>query len=794
MEKALVGLLFLFAFVFLDDIVVCGRTWKDFMHNLEAVFHRLAISGFKLKCTKTELGKKKITILGFQISSKGIELDPTKQRAASLWKTPTTQKECISFIQFANFMRRHIEKFSSIAKPLYDMCASKNFYWNQECNDAFELLKKGVVSAKALRLPDFKKVLYLTSDFCQKACAWSLLQREENTTGAFYAILYGSKSLSRTTYPSSKGELVSLKTAVVETRPYLHASDRFVVFTDHQLLTHLFKQRDISAFCLRMIEAISELSDFPLVHVPGTDKRIAIVDRLSRANLEVADEVTWSTVCGDKNVVSAVTTRGAARRSNDGEGQPVQNPPIPAPSDESFWAEAQGKDRDLVKVKRWLRDGKANEEDVSHCSPALRSYYMNFELFILTMSVIFRVWTVTESITRNLVVVPFHLIQQVLYEVHDLSGHVGETKSTLRLRERFFWYGMTKDIGDYIKSCEVCLRRKKNNAKAQLQPIFKSFFNEFLFIDVKVLTNYPAGTHSSILVMVEGFSKMVTLAALKSHESHEMMSKIWKKYICRFGAPLNIVSDREKGFLSKMAMEFYELLGIKKRSTVFHRPEADGQSESYVKIVSKIMSALLMTDTLDGQTDFDWRKRLPFIELAINSTPSTATNFSPYYIMCGRDMLVPSPLFMEIPNDRRTIPHSVRTLRRTQKQIYDSVLKTTDYKQMQTKLFYDKKTTKNPEKYEEGEQVLYRDYKSYSYQPPSFSSKFLPEVYTIKKRLGVNYMIENDGKSKVVHFNQLKKYVEQTEEEKENTRLRNNVSGPKRLGFNQQMSNEDEIE
>ena len=89
---------------------------------------------------------------------------------------------------------------------------------------------------------------------------------------------------------------------------------------------------------------------------------------------------------------------------------------------------------------------------------------------------------------------------------------------------------------------------------------------------------------------------------------------------------------------------------------------------------------------------------------------------------------------------------------------------------------------------------MYRDYKSYSYQPPSFSSKFLPEVYTIKKRLGVNYMIENDGKSKVVHFNQLKKYVERTEEEKENTKLRNNVSRPKRLGFNQQMSNEDEIE
>ena len=785
MEKALFGLIFLMCYVFLDDVLVVGRTWREFMQNLENVFHRLIYCGFKLKCSKTEIGHRKISILGFQISKDGIDVCPIKQRAASLWAKPKTQKECLSFVQFCNYMRRHIEKFSFIAKPLYDMCASASFYWNEECENAFLALKNAVVSAKALRLPDFSKTLYLTSDFCQKACAYALLQRENDTSGSFYAILYGSKTMTNQHYPSSKGELVSLKTAIVETRPYLHAATCYIVYTDHRSLTHLLKKTEISAFCLRMIEEISEMGDFTLIYVPGSDKRICIVDRLSRAKLEVAEVVTWATVCGDKLVVSAVTTRSAGRRKvNHGNGHPEAISSEPAPSDDSSWSESQSKDEDLVKVKRWLKKGQRNEEDIIHCSPALRSYYMNFEVFLLIANVIFRIWTISSELTRNLVVVPFYLIQQVLHEAHDLSGHIGETKTLLKLRERVFWYGMAKDVSTYIKSCEICIRRMKGKAKAKLEPIYKSFVNEFVFMDIKVLTNYPSGEYKAILIIVEGFSKHTTLVALKTHESAEIMSKVWQHYITKYGAPLNIVTDREKGFLAKIAMDFYELLGIRKRNTVAHRPEADGQSEAYVKIVSKIMTALLMTDSLQGEHDIFWHKRLPYIEYAINSTPSTATNLSPYYIITGRDMIVPSSLFHDIPQERKSVPESVRELRKRQKGIFDRVLDDTEKNALNFKRLYDKKVTENEEKYEEGEKVVYLNYKSHSLYPPSFSPKYLDTVFTVVRKLGVNYLISAGDQEKIVHFNQLKKYIEGPLEQNEERKLRDKIARPKRLGFN----------
>ena len=150
------------------------------MTNLECVLHRLAIMGFKLKCSKLELGKKKIDLLGFQISKSGVEIDPLKQRAASLWKRPVTQKEVLSFVQFCNFMRKFIENFALLAKPLYDLCNAKAFEWSQGCEESFLALRKAVVEAPALRLPDFSKTVYATADYCRDSVAYALLQREND--------------------------------------------------------------------------------------------------------------------------------------------------------------------------------------------------------------------------------------------------------------------------------------------------------------------------------------------------------------------------------------------------------------------------------------------------------------------------------------------------------------------------------------------------------------------------------------------------------------------------------------
>ena len=58
--------------------------------------------------------------------------------------------------------------------------------------------------------------------------------------------------------------------------------------TDHYSLTKLFKQQHLSAFQVRLVNSIADIPNLKLIHRPGEDGRITIVDRLSRAHLDPA--------------------------------------------------------------------------------------------------------------------------------------------------------------------------------------------------------------------------------------------------------------------------------------------------------------------------------------------------------------------------------------------------------------------------------------------------------------------------------------------------------------------------
>ena len=69
---------------------------------------------------------------------------------------------------------------------------------------------------------------------------------------------------------------------------YLETSKETVVMTDHHSLTKLFTQKHLSAFQIRLVNSIADVPNLKLIHRPGEDARIAIVDRLSRAHVDPA--------------------------------------------------------------------------------------------------------------------------------------------------------------------------------------------------------------------------------------------------------------------------------------------------------------------------------------------------------------------------------------------------------------------------------------------------------------------------------------------------------------------------
>ena len=95
---------------------------------------------------------------------------------------PTTKTEVRSFLGFAGYYRRHVPGFSTIALPLTDLTrksASNKVEWTDECEIAFQRLKRALTAESMLRLPDLERDFVLHTDASEAGLGAVLLQEHE---------------------------------------------------------------------------------------------------------------------------------------------------------------------------------------------------------------------------------------------------------------------------------------------------------------------------------------------------------------------------------------------------------------------------------------------------------------------------------------------------------------------------------------------------------------------------------------------------------------------------------------
>ena len=101
---------------------------------------------------------KEVGFLGHVISGEGIAVDPTKVACVTKWLAPTSIGEIRSFLGLTGYYRRFIENFSKIVKPMTELLKKDTrFKWAEECEASFQELKKQLVTAPVLILPDIRK-------------------------------------------------------------------------------------------------------------------------------------------------------------------------------------------------------------------------------------------------------------------------------------------------------------------------------------------------------------------------------------------------------------------------------------------------------------------------------------------------------------------------------------------------------------------------------------------------------------------------------------------------------------
>ena len=267
MERVLSGLHWETLLVYLDDVIVFGKTIQEEISRLSVVFQRLKGAGLKLKPKKCDLFKQKVYYLGHIVSPEGISTDPGKIEVVKHWPVPESVKEVRSFLGLASYYMRFIEAFSTVARPLHRVTEkNREFHWNEECQASFEVLKKRLTEAPILAYPDPDGKFILDTDASATGIGGVLSQIKD---GKEHVVAYASKVLKKAEpkYCVTRRELLAVITFLKQFRPYIYGR-RITVRTDHGALRWLVNFKDPMGQVARWLQIIGEY-DFEIIHRAG---------------------------------------------------------------------------------------------------------------------------------------------------------------------------------------------------------------------------------------------------------------------------------------------------------------------------------------------------------------------------------------------------------------------------------------------------------------------------------------------------------------------------------------------
>lgn len=119
------------------------------------MLQRLLQNKLFVKAEKCEFHKPLVSFLGLVLAEGEIRINPEKVSAVVEWATPSSHKEVQRFLGFANFYRKFICNYSTIATPLHDLYSPhRPFVWSPKCEAAFQGPKKSFTSTPVLILSD----------------------------------------------------------------------------------------------------------------------------------------------------------------------------------------------------------------------------------------------------------------------------------------------------------------------------------------------------------------------------------------------------------------------------------------------------------------------------------------------------------------------------------------------------------------------------------------------------------------------------------------------------------------
>lgn len=598
MDNVLRGLKWKVCLRYLDDVVVFSQTFEEHLRRLDNILSALSKAGLQLNTKKCRFASRSIRVLGHIVSKEGIQPDPDKIRAVSHFPHPQSVKDVRSFLGLCSYFRRFVRGFACLAEPLYRLL-NKNttFSWSSECEQSFDKLKHLLTSDPILRHFDSSAPIELHTDASGFGLGAVLTQKKEGYTS--YVVAYASRTLTKAerNYSTTEKEGLAIVWAIGKFRPYLYGR-HFVVVTDHHALCWLASLKDPSGRLGRWTLRLQEF-DYTVRYKSG--KKHGDADGLSRCPLP--EESPNTLFDEDPLCLQSLSLTNMARD--------------------------QASDPRITQIINHLNGSQISMD---------RTFSRKVRHFCLRDSLVYRRSYLPHG-QRWLLYIPQHLRGEVLNSMHSdaTCGHAGFAKTYTRISQRYFWPGLYRSVQRYVQACAECQRRKRPTQAPSglLQPLpCPSRPFERVGIDLIGPLHTSSSGNRWVVVAIDHLTRYAETSALPTATAEDVATFFLTNILLRHGAPHTLLSDRGRVFLSALVQGLLAACNTIHSTTTAYHPQTNGLTER----LNRTLLDMLAMYTDANQTN--WDKVLPFITFAYNTSIQATTNFSPFFLLFGREASV----------------------------------------------------------------------------------------------------------------------------------------------------------
>ncbi|XP_029347897.1 uncharacterized protein K02A2.6-like, partial [Acyrthosiphon pisum] len=406
--------------IFQDDIIVAGKTVEEHNNRLKKLLNVLSEVGLRVKQNKCSFLKNSIEYLGHKIDEHGLH----------------TLTKHINAIQSA-LVPENKTIAADILKPLYSLLRQeKKWLWSPECDQAYNNIKKMLISSPVLAHYDQKLPIKLTVD--SSSYALGAIISHTYPDHSERPIAYASRVLSNSEckFPQIEKEGLAIIFGVQKFYDYLYGR-KFTLVTDHKPLIHIFgKKKGIPIYAANRLQRwayVLSSFDFEIKYIKSEGNTADFLSRIKtnqcNNNINEYDDAHINFIHEqspfplDWHKIKIETKR-----------DPITSRVLHA-----------------TKTGSWSNDFSINSE--------LNSY--NTRKIEITAEQDCLFWGYR-------VIIPTKFRKSILTELH--SCHIGMSSMKSIARSYFWWPSIDKEIEDMARNCNECINARPNPPKSVLTP------------------------------------------------------------------------------------------------------------------------------------------------------------------------------------------------------------------------------------------------------------------------------------------------------------------------------------